>query len=311
MHRRNGSMRLQFSNVSRPKQAAKNLARLSSSLSLASAQGALAQALGYRDWHEFSNLAGPDTPVSRQGTEVPRIIGAVADATGLNDGDVQYALARARLFGSTPWSLDDQLGLRARLWRERLFGAPARGKPGTVVRDKAYGSNASGYLLKDGRPTTILLDSGLATRADFEVATPRSAFADFIPSRLWLPYGFWTLLDGSEVLFSRDYLPLWRVANGIVDRLDPWLWIEGKAGERFFLTAGSSRWVDGPARERGLEALTAHRIAELPRLVDVMVDLLAWEAESILPAVARMRERYGATEVTSAYARINDNLAYG
>lgn len=304
-------MRIQYSDISRPKQAAKNLARLSSSLSLASAQAALARALGYRDWHEFSSVRGPGTPVSSHGTETPRIIGAIADDTGLEDGDIQYALTRARLFGSTPWSLEDQLGLRAKVWRERLFASPARGKPGTVVRDKAYGSNARGYLLKGGRPTTILLDSGLATRADFEVATPRSPLPDFIPSRLWLPYGYWTLVDGSEVLFSRDYLPLWRIADRIVERLDPWLWIEGKSEESHLPAPGSSRWVDGFARERALERLAVHRIAELPRLVDVMGDLLDVEIDSIRQGAWRMHKRLGAGAATPPYARINDNLAYG
>jgi len=304
-------MRIQFSIVSRPKQAAKNLARLSSSLSLASAQAALARALGYRDWHEFSSVRGPDTSVSSQGTEAPRIIGAIADDTRLEDGDIQYALTRARLFGSTPWSLNDQLGLRAKVWRERLFPAPARGKPGTVVRDKAYGSNTRAYLLKGGRPTTILLDTGLATRADFEVTTPRSPLPDFIPSRLWLPYGYWTLVDGSEVLFSRDYLPLWRISDRIVERLDPWLWIEGKSEESHFPARGSSRWVDGLAREQALGRLTAHRIAELPRLVDVMGDLLDLEVDSIRQGAGRMHERLGAGVAPPPYARINDNLAYG
>ena len=30
------------------------------------------------------------------------------------------------------------------------------------------------------------------------------------PARRWLPYGAYLLADGSEVLFNRDYCPLWR-----------------------------------------------------------------------------------------------------
>jgi hypothetical protein len=53
-----------------------------------------------------------------------------------------------------------------------------------------------------------------------------------------LPYGWWFLQDGSEVVFNRDYLPQYRVwPDGRVERADPtqfyefiiqcWFWQDG------------------------------------------------------------------------------------
>lgn len=110
--------------------------------------------------------------------------------------------------------MNDQLGLRTKIWRQRVFGPSGRGKPGAVVRDRAHGANTTAYLRRAGKPTYLLFDTGMNARADFEVVTPRTPLADFAPSRLWLPYGHWILQDGSEVVFARDYLPMWRAPRG-------------------------------------------------------------------------------------------------
>lgn len=302
-------MRLQFFDLSRPKQAAKNLARIAGAPSLSSVQASLAQCLGYRDWYDLSMAPGPDTAVDPGDPEVIRIISELADLTGLRDSDVQYAVSKARLFGSTPWALDEQLDLRARLWRARLFGRPGPGKPGTVIRDRADRRTAA-YLLVPGRPTTILLDGGRSTRADFEVVTPRSPLPDFIPSRLWLPYGIWALADGSEVLFSRDYYPLWRIQEGQSERLDPWLYIEGKTNESHFTGPGNSVWSTGFAREAALARLAQHRIADVPRLADIMAHLIEPDIESFGPAVARLHARTYPDADVPPFARVNERLRY-
>ncbi|WP_164763815.1 hypothetical protein [Mesorhizobium sp. M1A.T.Ca.IN.004.03.1.1] len=49
-------MRIHFSDLIRSKQAAKYLARAATELSLAIVHEALARVLGYRDWHELSEL---------------------------------------------------------------------------------------------------------------------------------------------------------------------------------------------------------------------------------------------------------------
>ncbi len=168
------------------------------------------------------------------------------------------------------------------------------------------------YLRIAGRPSSVVYDSGPETCADFEVVTPRSPLADFVPSRLWLPYGYWTLSDGSQVIFARDYLPMWRIVEGVVERLEPWYWIKGiNAAFNFAQSRGTSDWAAGDARELVLAHLAQHRILGLPRLVDVMPHLLEPEVGSIAKGVGRLRERRGGDALLPAYAQLNDGLAYG
>lgn len=92
-------MRIHFPDLVRPKQAAKYLARASTGLKLATVQEELARALGYRDWHELSITSHPNGLAA---SDRPDLDGAVltilelADALGLPDGHVQYAVSRAR-----------------------------------------------------------------------------------------------------------------------------------------------------------------------------------------------------------------------
>lgn len=300
-------MRLQFPNLIRPKQAAKLLARSTPDLKLSTTHEALARSLGYRDWHDLSINPGPLASIAAKSDDAYRIIGEISDATGAADPDVQYALSKARLFGEA-WNLQDHLSLRASLWRKRMFGPPGRDRPGTVVRDKAYGSKEPAYLLRPGRPSYLMFDTGRGERADFEVSTPRVPVADFIPSRLWLPYGYWLLQDGSEVLFSRDYIPLWRIADVQTERLDPWIWILEKAEENHFSGPRESVWSKGEARERALARLDRHGIAELPKLVDAMPYLFDDDVDSIGAAVSRMYRQRGEGRVMPAFARLKDSF---
>lgn len=285
-------MRLFFSNLDRPKAAAKLLARHAHHVKLSAAQEAVAGAIGYRDWHDMisSTLASP-APAARINLEQAKcIILSVADRLAADHGAVQYALSKSRLLGDL--TLDDALRLRTMIWRDRLFGPPGRGKAGTIVRVKAPGLNRTpAYLKSMGRPTHLFYDTGYGICADFEVVTPRVPLEDFAPSRLWLPYGYWTLKDGSTVTFARDYKPLWHVADGGVTRLDPWLWIHGIEKETHFPTlAGTIAWSHGPARALALDHLTRNRLFELPRLLDAMPHLFAPDIDSISGAVARMQE---------------------
>lgn len=305
-------MRILFSDLERPKQAAKHLVRLSGNLKLSSAQEALAHALGYRDWHELSrnahNVASPEASNVSVDDAVSVILW-LADALSLADADVQYVLSRSRLLGQHSRALEQQQRIRCAIWRRNVFGLPGRGKIGTIVKDKAFGENTPCYLRRAGPSTHLLSDTGMALRADFEVVTPRTPLPDFVPSRLWLPYGYWTLRDGSEVMFSRDYFPLWRIAQGAVERLDPWLWIKEKTAETHFTTAAATVvWAVGQARELALQHLVARRIFELPKLVDVMPHLFEPEAEKIADGVRRLHEN-GQRQPLPFYAAINDRVA--
>lgn len=147
--------------------------------------------------------------------------------------------------------------------------------------------------------------------ADFEAVTPRTPLADFVPARLWLPYGYWTLDDGSEVIFARDYLPMWRIAGESVERLDPWLWIEGILETNVFSASrGTVIWERGPARDLALDHLTRRRIFELPRLVDAMPHLIEAGVDSTDRAVEALRQSVGGGGAPPSFARLNHQLAH-
>jgi hypothetical protein len=161
------------------------------------------------------------------------------------------------------------------------------------------------YLRYPGRPTYLLFDTGFGERADFEVVTPRSPLPDFVPSRIWLPYGVWKLRDASEVPFSRDYLPLWRIANSRTECLVPWLWIKDITEEKHFASPGTATWASGLARENALDYLRRHRISELPRLTDIMPHLFEPQVRSLQDGLARLYAARSDSEAPPPYAELH------
>ena len=99
---------------------------------------------------------------------------------------------------------------------------------GTLVRFKARRS--LGFVYKsDGSTVEFYGDWGPMMAAHEEVSVCRDQIGakDFKPLRLFLPYGKWTCADGSQVLFNRDYCPLWkRDPSGAVSAIDPNTWVE-------------------------------------------------------------------------------------
>lgn len=305
-------MRIVFQDVARPKAAAKQLTRLSPAVKLTGAQAAVSHATGYRDWHELAGQTATGAAAAAAPTpeQVNQVVLKVADELRLPDGDVQFALSRARLFRAENACIEVQLKVRTMTIRARSFGAPARGKPGTVVKVNAHGEVRHAYLCRTGRPSHVLYDTGFGICADFELVTPRIPLEDFLPARLWLPYGFWTLRDGSKVTFSRDYFPMWRVSGGCVERLDPWLWIKDIVNHQHFTTTcGTVAWSHGPARNLALAHLAENRIFELPRLADAMPHLIEPDVETLSEGVRRLRHCLGTGAPLPHYARLNDRLA--
>lgn len=59
--------------------------------------------------------------------------------------------------------------------------------------------------------------------------------AYFKPMRLYLPYGKWICADGREVLFNRDYCPIWEKSpDGIVTSIAPDTHVHYKTSEHFY-----------------------------------------------------------------------------
>ncbi|WP_371999772.1 hypothetical protein P7L68_03500 (plasmid) [Tistrella mobilis] len=303
-------MRIQFADLARPKQAAKYLTKTSSTLKLSTVHEVIAQALGYRGWHDLTSTerscAAPTTSPPPTPTDAVEVILRLSDRLNIDAVDVQYIISRSHLLRNDQWSLAEQLSIRCAIWRQRVFGPPGRGKPGTIVKDRAYGKGMPCYLRKGGKPTHVLFDTGFGTRSDFEVVTPKIPLADFVPSRLWLPYGYWTLNDGSQVIFSRDYLPMWRISAAGTERLDPWLWIEGITGQSYFPQPNTPDiWASGTARERALKHLAEHRIFYLPKLVDVMPHLFETDVDDIRKGVRHLYEKVKNGEKLPSYAELN------
>ena len=140
------------------------------------------------------------------------------------------------------------------------------------------------YLITHKTPET--------TVADFEVEYPERPLSLFVPARLKLAYGVWTEEDGSKVLFSRDYKPLWRLTHGRrPERLRPWLWIEWIESQHFW-DDRNTPWWSVRCREEEENRLRGFGIRCLPKLVDTLSDLIFDnDVRSVGAAVERMAER--------------------
>jgi hypothetical protein len=125
-------------------------------------------------------------------------------------------------------------------------------------------------LRRYGKPTSAIGHQEILTVADFEYQSPQKPLGLFIPMRLYLPYGVWTEPDGSQVIFNRDYKPLWRVRmDGTVDRIEPWLWIDF-VDQRFLWEDARTPWRDRILQAELRQLLSEFRIVGLPILADAL-----------------------------------------
>lgn len=280
-------MRLFFPNTTRPKKAAKHIAQRFK-MPLSQAQRGIACAAGYRDWHELER--GVDatlpSPLDQHQTldefiaRHAQLTGTLAAELGVPDGDAQSALAKARLSGERTPDLAEQIAVRLACFRATSLPVAGARMPGAVGKIKSAGRNGELVILRSfGAPTHAITHKGSVLIADFEYVSPRTPLPLFLPMRLYLPYGVWTEEDGAQVLFSRDYKPLWRVGvDGVVERLEPWLWIRHKA-QAYLWDEVKTPWHD-----RRLKAALEQRLAnlgihELPILADALPLLVHAPAE--------------------------------
>lgn len=276
-------MRISLPNATRPKKAAKHMVRLLG-VPLAQSQQGVARACGYRDWHELEGgLAGsPPSPLDQELADdefVQRhaqLSLGLAVALGIPDGDAQYALSAARLTGDRLPSLADQIAIRLACFRATSMPPAAPRKPGAVGTLKSPSLNGEVVILREfGKPTHVVSHgSSSSVVADFEYITPKVALPLFLPMRLYMPYGYWTETDGSEVVFSRDYKPMWRIRpDRLVERVEPWLWIQ-QVRQTYLWKVGDEPWNDPEVAVR-LESWLAKRgILGLPVLADALPALV-------------------------------------
>jgi hypothetical protein len=122
--------------------------------------------------------------------------------------------------------------------------------------------------------------SGPATVARDEVAVywDQSNAKVFKPMRLYLPYGKWICVDGSEVLYNRDYCPLWvKRPNGVVSEIDPDVWVDYVDDQHFF-NANEAPWF-GKQNNQKME--TCQNVLRQWGVVDREPKLLKFFAQAI------------------------------
>jgi hypothetical protein len=276
-------MRFFFPNLTRPKKAAKQLSAAFPEIPLSSVQRAVAMACGYRDWHELeiSHAAAEPSVLDEHLTEGPfqeRAIAlsrSLAGSLNVHDGDVQAALPDMRLTGNRAFTRDDHEVIRTACWRAGPIPWQGGRHPGVIFRIKSAGfSKTEPHWWRKSRGGVGFIDHSTSNGAcaTFEAVVPRTRLQDFVPRRLWLPYGWMDMEDRSRVLFSRDYLPLWRISDGKVERLIPTADVYGFRGRHWFSEDG--RWSYGPAREAAEQVLADYGITALPRLADVLPILI-------------------------------------
>lgn len=247
-----------------------------------------------RSW--YTNVRNhPDHDMSCQGIDHPAvgIIHALCPYLPISEGEALYHLGVSRLITNHIWDIDEHWTARAQLWQhEGVFGY-GHARPGTVVHVRLSDSvTHPGYLCANPDPEgaeIVLLSHGLGHFADSEVSTPLGRLPKFLPSRLWLPYGKWKLRDGSEVVFSRDYCPLWKIGKIEVGRIPPWLKVTDIVSESFFRTSPDEDWASGKAYEQAVAYLNQHRVAGLPILVEILPLLIKDGRRTIREAVDLLR----------------------
>lgn len=80
-------------------------------------------------------------------------------------------------------------------------------------------------------------DSGYFVAGRHEVIPLKKPveISHFKPMRLYLPYGKWTLKDGTEILFNRDYCPMWQKNKvGTVTGISPTTDVIKESSEFYF-----------------------------------------------------------------------------
>lgn len=147
-------------------------------------------------------------------------------------------------------------------------------KKGTLVWLKPFRRYARVYRHEVWGSVHCYSEAGFGTLSRQEVSVPvdQSSTASLLPMRLYLPYGKWICADGTEVLYNRDYCPIWaKTPAGEVLTLDPDTWISGiQNSNHSYFGDGSKPWNDKATLEKCLNALKEWGVQKRrPRILDV------------------------------------------
>lgn len=275
-------MRIVYPDIESVKSIAKRLAH-ETGAKLSDCQEALAKVSGYDDWHELHQGRGYHGLSIGALTidQLAALIARLAARLRANGGDVQYALCTSPAVPRVKLGIAEHVQLRASVFRQMEIPNLGRRKPGTVGTLKGTGKQL--ILRQFGRPVSCITNrSANAAVADFEFVTPRIPLPLFIPTRLYLAYGIWTEADGAKVLFSRDYMPLWRLREGLrPERLSPIEWIN-YTSQSWFWTDANAPWDHRGRTAEHVQRLEDFGVRAVPRLVEVLPTLVSSDRVSSL-----------------------------
>ena len=165
-------------------------------------------------------------------------------------------------------------------------------EPGTIVRvntgQLAVPRGSPAFLLgMRGSGVRFLTDAGIAEALRYQVSVPRVPIPSFAPMRLRLAYGVWTEQDGTRVLFSRNYFPLWRVSpHGDVVADDPWRWVPF-VEQGWFWDDGDMPWRSQKKAREVEQKIEDLGVVGYPKLMDA-VDILVQNSDADIRDAVRL-----------------------
>lgn len=241
-------------------------------------QDRLAQVAGYRDYHEarqFLNNPGR-ARISTSYIQQAEVTSALSTSLTINSGDVLDILYRSRFFGPAAMDPDDAITVRELIFQKNEFPQGNLKSQGLVCKTRIKGRPAERAILVDEGPLTKLMsDHGIMTVVKNEFQRHRTLAEFFIPLRFYAVYGMWEEVGGSKVLFSRDYCPLWKVADGQAPvRDDPFRRVNFTA-QTYYFDEGSFGAEVESVRRQSADILREFRIQSVPRLVEHLPELIA------------------------------------
>jgi hypothetical protein len=144
---------------------------------------------------------------------------------------------------------------------------PGRVEPGTPVfitqRYRRRGSKTVGTVIRDlGAALEIRTDGGQAYFSRSEVSILNEPLHALFPMRATLPYGKWICADGKEVLFNRDFQPIWEKSPAEMPRPTDRDAQYEHVKEKWFFGDRDPPWSNERSLRRCLEARRAFGVPD-------------------------------------------------
>lgn len=247
---------------------------------LSDAQDLLAQAIGYRGLFDLDRALHQELEKEHalSNDEMEQFFRVltqllISNCDQLDTASALSEIADWKLVSDRHFRIEHLIELRRKLFLENeLPPAPVRQTGAIGVARRLTGKREAAILRQFGQPTLVTKNGSLFSDvADFEYKSPRKQRFDlFIPLRLFIPYGNWLEKDGSFVLFSRDYFPLWRLSNGKrPQRMYPWERINYESQEHFW-GPSTAPWESEEFFQREISRLNEFGIRSIPRTVEAL-----------------------------------------